>query len=98
MSISEEVEGSPTQSPAASQFSAGLTQEEASRRLAEDGYNELPTAKRRSIVAIAWEVLHEPMLLLLVGAGVVYLFLGDLEEAVLLLASSFVVIGITLYQ
>jgi P-type Ca2+ transporter type 2C len=76
----------------------GLSEEEAARRLTAEGYNELPSAKPRSLLAIAWEVLHEPMLLLLVGAGIIYLILGDFEEAILLLASSFVVIGITLYQ
>jgi P-type Ca2+ transporter type 2C len=76
----------------------GLSDNEAARRLAADGYNELPSARPRNLLALAWDVLREPMLLLLVGAGVIYLVLGDLEEAVLLLASSFVVIGITLYQ
>ena len=76
----------------------GLTESEAGGRLQSDGYNELPSAKPRSIWAIAWNVVREPMFLLLLGAGTVYLLLGDLEEALLLLGFVFVVIGITLYQ
>jgi Ca2+-transporting ATPase len=76
----------------------GLTRSEAQARLAAEGYNELPTAARRDMLAIALEVMREPMFLLLVAAGVIYLVLGDLEEALVLLASVFVVMGITIYQ
>jgi Ca2+-transporting ATPase len=76
----------------------GLTELEAAARLQADGYNELPSTKLRSIWAIAWSVVREPMFLLLLGAGAIYLLLGDLEEALLLLAFVCVVIGITLYQ
>ena len=76
----------------------GLTQAEVAARLAAEGYNELPTAARRDLPAIALEVIREPMFLLLVAAGAIYLALGDLEEALVLLASVFVVMGITIYQ
>lgn len=78
--------------------SSGLTSAEAEARLRLEGYNELPRERRRNIFAIAFAVLREPMLLLLVAAGIVYLFLGDLQEAIVLLASIIVVISITLYQ
>jgi Ca2+-transporting ATPase len=45
----------------------GLTEEEAARRLRDEGYNELPSSKQRSILAIAWDLVREPMLLLLFG-------------------------------
>ena len=76
----------------------GLTREEASRRLAEDGYNELPSTKKRSIFAIAFDVVREPMFLLLVACGTIYLLLGDVREAGMLLSFVFVVVGITLFQ
>ena len=76
----------------------GLTEEEASRRLQQEGHNELPSAKKRSILAIAWEVVREPMFLLLIAGGAIYLMLGDLHEAAMLLGFVFVVMGITLYQ
>ena len=76
----------------------GLSAAEAAACLLEDGPNELPTAKPKSNLAIAAEVLREPMFLLLLATGVVYLILGSLEEAIALLGAIFVVIGITLYQ
>ena len=76
----------------------GLTGEDASVRLARDGYNELPSAQPRSVLAIAWEVLREPMFLLLIAASTIYLVLGDLREAMVLFGSVFVVMGITFYQ
>jgi len=76
----------------------GLTANEATDRLARDGYNELPSAKPRSLWAIAWEVVREPMFALLIGASAIYLVLGDFREALVLFASVFVVMGITFYQ
>ena len=77
---------------------SGLTNDEAERILIIDGPNELPSAKPRNIFAIAFEVIREPMFLLLVAGGVIYLLLGDLQEALMLLGFVFVVIGITLHQ
>lgn len=76
----------------------GLSEEEASRRLSGEGYNELPSTKERSVFAIALEVVREPMFLLLIAAGAIYLVLGDVREAAMLLGFVLVVMGITLYQ
>ena len=76
----------------------GLSEKEVAEILAKDGYNELPSTKNRSIFRIAFDVVREPMFLLLIAAGGLYLLLGDLEEALMLLAFVFVIIGITLYQ
>src|SRR5437867_8626885 len=76
----------------------GLSDSVAAERLEAEGPNELPTAKPKSTFAIAAEVLREPMFLLLIATGAVYLVLGSIEEAIALGASIFVVIGITLYQ
>ena len=48
---------------------SGLSRAEAARRLAAEGPNALPSAGRRGVLAIALEVLLEPMFLLL-GASV----------------------------
>jgi Ca2+-transporting ATPase len=77
---------------------AGLPESEVTKRLKEEGYNELPSSLRRSIIDIAVEVVREPMFLLLIAGGVIYLLLGDVQEAVMLLGFVFVVMGITLYQ
>ncbi len=76
----------------------GLTEQEALERLAQDGYNELPAARKRTFFHIMWDVVREPMFLMLIACGVLYLILGDREEALMLLGFVFVIIGITLYQ
>ena len=67
-------------------------------RLAAEGPNELSTAGQRQLLAIALEVLREPMFLLLVSAGAIYLLLGDVNDALMLLGFVCVVMGITIYQ
>ena len=64
----------------------------------EEGYNELPTGQRRGIAVIAFEIVRQPIFLLLAAAGLIYMMLGDRGEALMLLAFVVVVIGITLYQ
>src|SRR5262245_66135780 len=78
--------------------SPGLSDTVAAERLRLEGPNELPAAKPKSTLRIAAEVLREPMFLLLIATGAVYLVLGSVEEAVALAASILVIIGITLYQ
>jgi len=76
----------------------GLTDEEAARKLEEEGYNEVPSARKRNILKIGLDVIREPMFLLLVAIGVIYLSLGDRKQAAVLLTFVVVVIGITFYQ
>ena len=78
--------------------SEGLSEAAAAERLRSEGPNELPTAKPKGILEIAAEILREPMLLLLIATGTVYLVLGSIKEAIALAASIFVVIGIEVYQ
>ncbi len=76
----------------------GLTEQEARERLAADGYNELPASRRRTIFHILLDVLREPMFLMLIACGLLYLLLGDESEALMLMGFVVVIIGITLYQ
>lgn len=76
----------------------GLTEQEASELFMEDGPNELPSSQKRHLFTILFEIIREPMFLLLVACGTLYLFLGDIKEAIMLLGFVFVVIGITFYQ
>jgi P-type Ca2+ transporter type 2C len=75
-----------------------LSEAEAAERLALEGYNELPSSARRSLFSLAFGVVREPMFVLLVACGVVYLVLGDVQEALMLLGFVFFVMGLTLYQ
>ena len=76
----------------------GIDTAEAARRLAAHGPNLLPGNVPRSTLAIVGGVLTEPMFLMLLVAGGLYLALGDRAEAAFLLSFVFVVIGITLAQ
>ncbi|AJY70211.1 ATPase [Geobacter sulfurreducens] len=76
----------------------GLTSGEAAQILAEEGLNELPSSGQRGNLRIALDVMREPMFLLLVACGGIYLLVGDMQEALMLLAFIFFVMGITLYQ
>lgn len=78
----------------------GLTQQEADRRLRTEGYNELPSGKKRSVFSIAFEVVREPMFLMLVACGAIYLLMGreHVTDALMLLGFVFVVMGITIIQ
>ena len=79
------------------QFS-GLTETDAAARLQAEGHNELPQPDRRTPFRIAIEVLREPMLALLLVGGIVYLALGDLKEAIILVAFATMSIAITVVQ
>ena len=76
----------------------GLSAEQAAERLVTDGPNELPTAKRRNILQEAWDVIRQPMLLLLLGAGAVNFLLAEPLDGAMLMAFVVVVIGISIYQ
>jgi Ca2+-transporting ATPase len=76
----------------------GLTSAEAQARLAADGPNELPTAKQRNLLQQAWDVIREPMLLLLLAAGTVNFALSEPLDGVILMSFVLVVIGIEIYQ
>jgi P-type Ca2+ transporter type 2C len=77
---------------------SGLSANEAVERLRVDGFNELPSTKQRTVLTIAVEVVREPMFLLLVACGAIYLILGDAQEAFMLLGFVFFIMGISLYQ
>jgi Ca2+-transporting ATPase len=76
----------------------GLTETEARQRLEQFGANELPVSGARGVLRLLIEVASEPMFLLLVACGGIYMALGDRNEALMLLSFVFVVMGITFFQ
>lgn len=76
----------------------GLSAQEAAERLRRDGYNELPVKSRRTVFHIVLEVIREPMFMLLIGAGAIYLVLGDRGDALMLLGFVFITMAITIVQ
>lgn len=75
-----------------------LSSAEAAMRLQQDGANELPATGGRHLTGIVLDVVREPMFLLLVVAGAIYLSLGDIRDALMLLGFVCVVMAITIYQ
>ncbi len=77
---------------------AGLSSAEARERLVRDGPNRLGTQDRRAWLDTLRDLLLEPMFLLLLAAGALYLVLGERADALVLMAAVIVVIGITFVQ
>ncbi len=65
----------------------GLSSQEAAERLRQFGPNKRPAAKRRGWLRRAGAILSEPMMLLLVATGAVYLILAERLEAIIILIS-----------
>lgn len=76
----------------------GLSSAQAQARLSAEGYNEIAGEGHRSILAIVINVFREPMLLLLLVAGGIYLLLGDIHEALILILFAGLSILITVVQ
>jgi len=83
---------------ASSELAEGLSSAEARSRLAQEGYNELPSTENRSTLNIVLGICREPMFLLLIVSVAIYLALGDVREALVLSLSLFVIFGITIFQ
>lgn len=77
---------------------AGLSTDEAGRRLTSVGPNELPSRGGRSLWRILLETMREPMFLLLVGAAVLYLFMGDLTEGLFMVGGAAAAISLVIVQ
>jgi len=76
----------------------GLTASQAKEKLRTEGYNNLPSSKPKNFFSIALGVVKEPMFILLVACGTLYLVLGDLREGLMLLGFVFVIMGIEFFQ
>lgn len=76
----------------------GLSKYEAEKLWKKFGYNELPSGKPKGIGRIALEVMKEPMFLLLISCGGLYMLLADYREGIILLSSTLLIIYITFYQ
>ncbi|MGV8136616.1 MAG: HAD-IC family P-type ATPase [Mangrovibacterium sp.] len=75
-----------------------MTEEAVREKIRKEGYNELPSSKPKNLFSIALGVVKEPMFLLLVACGSLYLTLGDVKEGLMLLGFVIVIMGIEFYQ
>lgn len=76
----------------------GLNTEEVMAHQLRYGSNILPESEPKKLTSILLDVIKEPMFLMLLVAGTIYLILGDRAEAIFLLTFVFMVIAITLFQ
>jgi P-type Ca2+ transporter type 2C len=72
---------------------AGLDADEAARRLAEHGPNELAPSEPSSPLALIREALTEPFVLLLLAAGVGAVALGEVRDGLLVLVGLVPIVG-----
>lgn len=79
-------------------MSKGLNTKDVQARLDAFGFNELPSTKPKSVLSIALDVMKEPMFILLIITGLIYISLGDTTEGIILLSSILIIILITFYQ
>jgi len=76
----------------------GLTANQVKEKLRTEGSNSLPSSKPKKFLSIALGVVKEPMFILLVACGSLYLVLGELQEGLMLLGFVFVIMGIEFFQ
>lgn len=76
----------------------GLTSLEANEILESEGHNELPTEGKRSPFSIVKGVIGEPMFALLITAAIIYLIIGDLQDALVLSGFAMISVAITIIQ
>ena len=58
----------------------GLSDAEAEKRLRENGANELQKQAKRGLLAMIWEQLKDPMILILIAASVLSFVLNEVLE------------------
>lgn len=76
----------------------GLSTEEAARRLAHQGPNEIGEPDHHGFAQTLKGVLSEPMFLLLIAGAALYLLVGDLAEGLLLGAFALATVGLVVVQ
>lgn len=76
----------------------GLSQSEATARLAQFGPNTLQQTSGRGFIEIVRGTLREPMFVFLLAAAALYLVVGNLGEGLFLVAGAMISIGLVVFQ
>lgn len=63
---------------------SGLSNEEAARRLAADGRNELKEKRRKTLIESFFEQLNDPLIYVLIAAAVVSVILKEISDSVII--------------
>ncbi|MCL2518832.1 MAG: HAD-IC family P-type ATPase, partial [Oscillospiraceae bacterium] len=78
--------------------SGGLTSAEAVSLQGKHGKNELSKQKKENFVKKAFEIISEPMFMLLIFAAAIYFILGEAVDGAIMLLFVLCTIGIEIYQ
>lgn len=76
----------------------GLTQSQVKQLQAQNGFNELVIADKKTTLKLLLRILAEPTFALLFLAGAIYLVIGKIDDALILIGFIFISVGITLFQ
>ncbi len=76
----------------------GLTEEEVQRSRQKFGFNQMKQIEKSNWLKLLFDIVREPMLILLIIIAVIYLAVGNYGEALFMLAAIIVVSGISFYQ
>ncbi|HEY1045798.1 MAG TPA: cation-translocating P-type ATPase [Bacteroidia bacterium] len=76
----------------------GLSSEQAKIQVRKFGKNEIPDSAKKGRFHLVLDIFKEPMFLLLISCGVLYMLLGDFREGFILLSTIIIIIFITIYQ
>lgn len=76
----------------------GLSSEAAKAALSRHGPNEIGAESGRQFIETLWEIVTEPLLILLAAAAAIYVVVGDLAEGLLLCGFAALSISLLVYQ
>ena len=76
----------------------GLSDAQVSQSRNQFGNNSIEIQENRVLWHVLKEVVFEPMFILLLAACLIYFFVGQYMEGIIMLVSIFIVAGISLYQ
>lgn len=76
----------------------GISDLEAQKLLIEKGYNEIPTPKKSFLINSITKTLFEPMIIILLSACIIYYFIGEIRDFIILTFSALVIFSINIYQ
>lgn len=76
----------------------GLTEGQVKEKQLKNGFNELPKEKSGGFFKQVVGIFKEPMFMLLIICGTLYMILGDMQEGFMLLGFVVFIMGIEFYQ
>ena len=76
----------------------GLTEAQLKTSRNQFGYNEVDHQEKDQWYHLLLDILKEPMLLLLIAVSAIYLIVGNISEAVFMMAAIVAVTAISFYQ